>query len=105
MSSEVVFGLFTVGGVVLTLLISLMTGAFVAGKHSNRISSLEARQKQTEAEARAAQTSAAQTSAEIAGLKATLIALDGAVHDGFRRMDLTIQGLFPRRQRRQGDDV
>lgn len=102
MSTEVFVGIFTIGGVVLTLLISLMTGAFVAGKHSNRITSLEKRQDKSEAAASAAQSEASKTSAELAGLKATLAALDTAVHDGFARVEKALQSLGSRGRRSTG---
>jgi hypothetical protein len=93
MSAEAIVGLFTVGGVVLTLLISLMAGAFVAGKHSNRIQSLEERQKETDIEARQARAEAARTGAQMAGLEAKMGSLKELVSEGFEELRVAIHGL------------
>lgn len=96
--------LFTIGGVVLTLLLAIMSGAFIAGKHSNRLDNLEKRQSNAEQEAKEAARIAGETTAKISGLEATLAALDKAVHDGFDRVEDALRSLAGRGRSRRAEE-
>jgi hypothetical protein len=94
--------LFAMGGVVMTLLASVMTGAYVAGKHSNRITNLERLFEDVAEEAKTARAEASAAAAQLAGHGATLKALDDTVTRGFDDLKKAIRDLTPRPTRRSG---
>lgn len=105
MKTEVLVAIFTIGGVVLTLLMSVMGGSFIAGKHSNRITNLEKRQADAEREAKEVRAEAAKANAQMAGFDATLKALGHTVHDGFEEVKTAIREMGQARSRRKVDEA
>jgi predicted nucleic acid-binding Zn-ribbon protein len=100
----------TVLGVVLVLIGHMFKFASNEGARterekqlSDRVSKIEQRQSDAEREAKDIRDGAARTTSEIVGLKATLAALDQAVHDGFQRVEKALESLAPRTARRGGD--
>jgi len=100
----------TVLGVVLVLIGHMFKFASNEGARAerekqiaDRVAKIETRQSDAEREAKDIREGASRTTSEIAGLKATLSALDKAVHDGFDRVEKALESLAPRARRRAGE--
>jgi hypothetical protein len=81
----------------LTLLGTIVLGAFYVGKHSNRIETLESGQKALTEDVRKTRDEASKARAEQAGFAASLLALEDVKR--------TIRDSLSSRRRRGADDI
>jgi hypothetical protein len=89
----------------LTLLGTIVLGAFYVGKHSNRIETLESGQKALTEDVRKTRDEASKARAEQAGFAASLLALKDTVDNGFEDVKRTIRDSLSSRRRRGADDI